>query len=302
MRIGFHVSVGKGLAPAARRAHAIGCECLQIFVRNARGWRARAYPDDEVDEFHRLLVEHGLAPVVVHSSYLVNLASPHAELLEKSRQTMADDMARAARLGSPMVSVHSGHYMGAGLERGLRTLAASVRWVLDRAPNGVDLLLENAAGQGHQLGSDWEEFARLLDELGGDGRVGICLDTCHAHAAGYRLDSARWVGRALRGFGAALGMERLRLIHLNDSRGPAGGKVDRHEHIGRGTIGDRGLRALLRRRDLQGICAILETPVDRANDDARNIRHVRRLIGKGAKRGKPAARRRAQVPHASGGN
>jgi deoxyribonuclease-4 len=282
MRLGFHVSVARGLAFAARHAHEIGCECLQVFVRNARGWRARAYREREVTHFLELLTQRDLRPLIVHSCYLVNLASPAPALLEKSRRAVTDDLQRAARLGGRAVSVHTGNHMGAGLEVGLRILAESIRLLLGTAPPGVDLLLENSAGAGRQLGGAWDHYARVLDLLGGEPRLGITFDTCHAHAAGHRLDHPRAIARTLRDFDRALGLERMRLIHLNDSRGPAGSHLDRHQHIGRGTIGDRGFRGFLRRRELQHLCAILETPMERPHDDARNIAHTRKLISGGS--------------------
>jgi deoxyribonuclease-4 len=217
-------------------------------------------------------------------------------------------MVRAARLGGRFVSSHFGHYRpgSAGFSlplsppaAPLRTLAASIRSLLADAPPGVQLLLENSAGcragsPNPAFGADWSDFAQLFDLLDGDERVGVCFDTCHAHAAGHRVDSARWVGRTLRDFDRVIGLSRLRLIHLNDSRGAAGSHIDRHQHIGRGTIGDEGFRALLRRRDLRvpkasacGVqaeayttrdrCAILETPIDRPGDDRRNLRQARML-------------------------
>jgi deoxyribonuclease-4 len=249
-----------------------------VFVRNARGWRGRAYPEQEVEEFRGLLAKYDLHPLAVHSCYLVNLASPRRELLARSRRAVIDDMKRAAVLGARVVNAHTGYDMGAGLESGLRTLAESVRLILEKAPPGVDLLLENAAGGSRRLGGEWAHFARLLDELDEEPRLGFCFDTCHAHAAGYRLDGPRWVGAALREFDRVLGLDRLRLIHLNDSKGPPGGLLDRHQHLGKGTIGDAGLRAFLRRRELRDRCAILETPIDRPTDDARNLRYARRLM------------------------
>jgi len=275
MRLGFHVSVGKGLPWAARHAREIGCECLQVFVRNARGWRGRTYVPDEVARFGELLAEYGIGPLIVHSCYLVSLASPGPALLERSRQAVADDMRRAAALGSRTVALHTGHAAAAG---GVRVLAESIRKILMEAPPGVELLLENAASA-DRLGGRWEHFAQLLNELDGEPRVGVCFDTCHGHAAGYRLDRPHQVGRTLREFDRALGLDRLRLIHLNDSRGPAGSGLDRHEHIGEGTIGEAGFRAFLRRRQLQDRCAILETPIRRPSDDARNLRRARRLMG-----------------------
>lgn len=278
VRLGFHVPVSKGLVWAARHARRIRCECLQIFVRNARGWRGRTYPDEEVAGFRAALARDDLRPLVVHSCYLVNLASPRRELLAHSRRAVADDLLRAAALGARFVTAHTGYDMGAGREAGLRTLAESVRLLLSKAPAGVDLLLENAAGGEGHLGGRWEDFARLLDLLDGEPRLGFCFDTCHAHAAGYRLDGPRRAGEALREFDRVLGLDRLRLIHLNDSKGSPGGRLDRHEHLGKGTIGEAGLRAFLRRRELRDRCAILETPIVRPTDDARNLRYARELL------------------------
>jgi deoxyribonuclease-4 len=279
VRIGFHVSVSAGLLWTARHARSIDCKCLQVFVRNARGWRARELTDSEVGGFRELLGRYRIAPLVVHSCYLVNLASPDPDLRERSRKAVADDMRRAQLLGAACVVVHPGHHMGAGLPWGLRTLVASLRCLLDGGPPDIHLLLENTAGRRTELGGTWEQFGRVLDELD-DPRCGLCFDTCHAHAAGYRLDSARWVGRTLQAFRSAVGLAPLRLIHLNDCRGPAGARQDLHEHIGEGTIGERGFRALLRRREVQGTCAILETPLRRPQDDRRNMRRVRRLMAR----------------------
>jgi deoxyribonuclease-4 len=279
MRLGVHVPVAAGLVKAARNACSLGCECIQVFARNARGWRGRTYRQAEIDEFRAILEKARISPVVVHSCYLVNLASPDRALLERSVLSVADDMVRAAALGSSTVSCHFGHHSGAGPAAGLRTLARSVRLLLSVAPDGMQLVLENTAGRGSDMGSNWEDFARLFDLLDGDERVGACFDTCHAHAAGHRLDSARWVGRTLREFDRALGLSRLRLIHLNDSLGEAGSHIDHHAHIGRGTIGDAGFRAFLRRRELRDRCAVLETPIDRPGDDRRNLKRAKMLRG-----------------------
>jgi len=278
VRVGIHVPVSGGLAKAGTHARSLGCECLQIFARNSRGWRSRAYTELEIDAFRSTLAARDIAPLVVHSCYLVNLASPDRSLRERSLRSVADDMKRAALLGGGSVVFHFGHHMEAGRPRGLRRVAASLRSLLTGAPDGVDLLLENSAGRGSEMGGRWSDFADILDLLDGDDRVGVCFDTCHAHAAGYRLDGPRHVGRALREFDAIIGLARLRLLHLNDCRAPAGSHVDHHEHIGRGTIGDAGFRSLLRRRELRHHPAILETPVDRPGDDRRNLRRVRKLL------------------------
>jgi len=279
VRLGVHVPVAGGLGKAARRARSLGCECIQVFARNARGWRGRSYRGGEVAEFRGILGRAGIAPVVVHSCYLANLASPDRALRERSLRSVADDMLRAVALGGATVVTHFGHHTGAGTEAGLTTLAQSIRSLLAGAPDSVQLLLENTAGRGSEMGSTWEEFVRLLQLLHGEKRVGVCFDTCHAHAAGHRLDRARWVGRTLREFHGALGISRLRLIHLNDSLGEAGSRVDHHQHIGQGTIGDAGFRALLRRREIGDRCAILETPMKRRGDDRRNLQRAKMLRG-----------------------
>ncbi|UCC68644.1 MAG: deoxyribonuclease IV, partial [Armatimonadota bacterium] len=238
MRLGVHVPVAGGLVRAARRARSLRCECLQIFTRNPRGWRARSLSHEEVARFRELLNRHDIRPLVIHASYLVNLASPDRALWRRSLRAVAEDMERGALLGARFVVLHPGHHMRAGAAAGLRRLGRAARSLLAGAPDGMELLLENTAGRGTELGSDWGDFARLLDLLGDDERLGICFDTCHAHAAGYRLDSARCVARTIEEFKRALGPARLRLIHLNDCRGEAGAHRDLHEHIGRGTIGD----------------------------------------------------------------
>lgn len=278
MRLGYHLSVAGGLVRAARRARDIGAECLQIFPRNARGWSSRVYPDREVAAFREERARHGLYPLVIHSNYLVNLASPDRKLLAVSRKVVADDLVRAGRLGATFVVTHPGHPVGEDVETGLARLAESVRLLLPSVPSGVRFLLENTAGGDAHLGGRWEHFAQVIEGVGGDARLAVCFDTCHAHAAGYRLDSPRHVGLTLRGFADVLGLDRLALIHLNDCRCEWGGHRDRHEHIGKGSIGDAGFRALLRRRDLRDRAAILETPIRKKEDDARNLAHVRELM------------------------
>jgi deoxyribonuclease-4 len=246
-------------------------------VRNARGWRGRAYTEAEVEGFRSIVAARDISPVVIHSCYLVNLASPDEALRDRSLRSVADDMLRAAVLGGRFVVFHFGHHMGAGLKRGLKSVASAVRSLLSHGPSEVQLLLENSAGRGTELGADWGDFAALLDLLDGEERAGICFDTCHAHAAGWRLDGPRRVGRALRAVDASVGLSRVRLVHLNDCRAPAGSHIDHHEHIGKGAIGYGGFRSLLRRRELRDRCAILETPIERPGDDRRNLRRIKRL-------------------------
>ncbi len=279
MRLGYHVPVAGGLVHAARQAHEIGCQCLQLFPRNARGWRGRAYSEAEVEAFRRERERFDLGPLVLHSNYLCNLAASKQALLARSREVVADDLQRAHRLGAQFLVTHPGHPVGESVEIGLERLGESVRLLLRDLPEGVRFLLENTAGGEGQLGGRWEHFARVFAEVDHDPRVGVCFDTCHAHAAGYSLDSPRRVSAVLREFDRIVGLDRISVIHLNDCQGESGGHRDRHEHIGKGTIGDAGFRALLRRRELQDRCVILETPIREKEDDARNLARVRELVG-----------------------
>jgi len=227
---------------AARRARSLGCECMQVFGRNARGWRGRIYSQDEIAELRRILGKADISPVVVHSCYLVNLASPGRALRQRSLRSVADDMVRAVALGGTTVVTHFGHHTGAGTDAGLRTLAQSIRSLLVGVPDGVQLLLENTAGRGSEMGTDWDEFARLLDLLHGDERVGVCFDTCHAYAAGYDVRTPKGYEKTMRQLDDVLGFAQLKAVHLNDSKGKLGSRLDRHEGIGKGYIGFDGFR------------------------------------------------------------
>lgn len=286
MRLGVHVPVGQGLVKAAAHARAIGCEAIQLFARNARGWRGRAYSAEELAAFRCALgpvatrgnrTRIPLTPLVVHSCYLVNLASPGQALREQSRRAVADDIARCAIMGGQFVVFHFGHHMGAGTNAGIKTVASGVRQLLQDMPPDIQLLAENSAARGTEMGGEWQEFAHFLDLLDGDERVGVCFDTCHAHAAGYRLDTPQHAGRTLRAVNEAIGLARVRLLHLNDCQAEAGSHVDHHEHIGKGRIGEAGFRSLLRRRELRHCAGILETPVDRPGDDRRNLKKAKAL-------------------------
>ena len=195
MRIGYHISVAGGLVRAAQRAGDIGCECFQIFPRNARGWKSRVYPEAELAAFREARERLDLHPLVLHSNYLVNLAASDEALLARSRDVVADDLRRVGLLGAEFVVTHPGHAVGESVEVGLERLIESVRRLLPAVPSGVRFLLENMAGGDRQLGGRWEHFAFLLDRVDQDPRLAVCFDTCHAHAAGYRLDSPRWWGR-----------------------------------------------------------------------------------------------------------
>jgi deoxyribonuclease-4 len=277
VRFGVQIHVGRGLLRAAEEARRKGLECVQIFARNPRGWRA-AQADTETDAaFRRQLVEHGIQPLFLHTAYLVNLASPDRALLQRSRAAVAADLKRAAALGAHSVIVHSGAHVGSGHVAGIARLAASVNALL-RARTGPLLLLENTAGAGSELAGDFADFAAILDRVRRPERLAICFDTCHAHVAGHNLSTARGVKRTIDELDRVVGLSRVALIHANDARGPAGSRWDAHTHIGKGTIGLAGFRALVNDHRLGRLPVILETPLKRPEDDERNLAAIRSLV------------------------
>lgn len=277
-RIGIHVSIAGGVEKAPDRAAALGCTAFQIFTRNPRGWAYEDLTDEACETFRRRVADLGLWPPVAHMPYLPNLASPDEEIHERSVETLLEEVRRCARLGIPYLVTHLGSHMGAGIERGRDRIRAALEAALG-VETDVEILLENTAGTRNSCGTEWEELAALIDALGGPARLGVCLDTAHALAAGYEIDDARGVDEAVKAIDRTIGLDRVRCLHLNDSKVACSGRADRHEHLGRGHVGEAGLRAVLRHPRLAAIPALLETPIDRPGDDARNVAEAWRLAG-----------------------
>lgn len=259
MRFGAHMSIAGGVDRAVDRAAEAGCDALQLFTKNARQWAARPLTEEEVTAFRRKREELGIGPAVAHAAYLINLASGEQELWERCWRACAEELERSARLGLDGLIVHPGAHGGDGEEAGLRRVARGVERILAAVPGGPPLLLEVTAGQGTALGGRLEHLAWLLERLGDHG-VGVCLDTCHLHAAGYALDSPEACRETLDAVEGIIGLGRVRVLHCNDSQGAAGSNLDRHTHIGVGTIGGKGFATLLTDPRVAHLPAILETP------------------------------------------
>jgi deoxyribonuclease IV len=264
--VGAHVSVAGGLTRALPRAHAVDAEVLQVFVANPRAWAAPLVDPDGDASFARAC---GL-PVFVHTPYLINFGSPSPETLARSTEALAFSLLRGAAIGARGVVVHAGSaVLGHRRQDALAQVRQSVLRVLDALPSAPRLLIEPTAGGGGALASDAPSLAEYLDVLGRDERIGVCLDTCHMHAAGHDLSTPRSFARALRAFGAAAGRSGIGLIHVNDSRDPAGSKRDRHESIGRGTIGREAFAALFSTPATRRVPMVVETAdADHATDIA----------------------------------
>jgi deoxyribonuclease IV len=290
-RLGAHLSIAGGLPRAVERAVATRCEALQIFTKSTGQWRARLLPDDEIVLFRRRVAETGIQPVVAHNSYLINIAAASVALREQSLRALMDEYDRAAALGLHGLVMHPGSYTTGSAEEGLRLIAAGLKALFRaRRTPGPLILLEHTAGQGTNLGHRFEHIASILDRLDGSPRIGVCLDTCHLLTAGYDIRTDDGYHRAFGEFDRLIGLERIKVFHLNDSKKPCGSRVDRHEHIGKGCLGLEPFRRLVNDQRFKDLPMLLETPkLDtpasrRTGDvdpwDARNLRTLRRLLAK----------------------
>lgn len=261
--IGAHLSTSKGLAAMLRTGLALGANCAQMFTSSPQQWRGKTYTEKDIEAFAAARAEVDLWPVVSHESYLINLASSDAELLAKSRTAFRAELERCGQLGLPAVVIHWGSYKGYTLEEGLCTLAASLNEAIAIGDDlGVQILLETTAGQGSYLGGDFAHFPRLLDMVPQQQRLGVCLDTCHVFVAGYDLrDDAAWEA-IWTDFDRTIGLDRLQIIHVNDTQRALGSHGDRHANLGEGVLGVETFRRLMTDPRLARVPKIIETPGD----------------------------------------
>ncbi len=276
--VGVHVSIAGSLALSVDRAQQAGCDVFQIFSRNPRGWTFKPLADEDRDQFRKKIAATGLMPVD-HMPYLPNLATPKEDLYRKSVDTLQAELDRCGALGIPFLVTHLGHHLGDGIAGGRKRVIAGIRTALEATGSPAVLLFENTAGEKNSVGSSFEHIRAILDELPFPGRIGVCFDTCHAFAAGYEIRTDEGIGETLDRFDAEIGLSRLRLVHLNDSKGDRGSALDRHEHIGMGFIGEDGFRHILHNRVFRTLPLVCETPDDDRRDDKGNIAKVRELAG-----------------------
>ena len=260
-RLGSHISIAGGVDRAVLTAREVGCQALQIFVKSSNQWRAAPFRDGEVERFRAHLAETGIGPVVAHDSYLINLCSPEDSLWEKSIGAFQAELDRCEVLGVPYLVTHPGSHTGAGEDAGLSRLIQAIDRVhAGRPQHQVQILLETTAGQGTGLGHRFEQLGKVLRQVAAPQRVGVCLDTCHVFAAGYDLRTPDTYRETMERFAEAVGLEKLKAIHVNDSKRELGSRVDRHEQIGQGQIGVEGFRMLVNDRNLSSVPMLLETP------------------------------------------
>lgn len=234
---------------------------MQLFTASPRQWRTRPLSEEEISAFAEARQETGIDTVISHDSYLINLAAPNEEVLQRSREAFLDELRRAEALNIPWVVTHMGSYLDSSEEAGLAVLGESVRLLLQQTEGmRAGIALETTAGQGTNLGYRFEHLARIIDMAGGSERVGVCFDTCHVFVAGYDIRTPEALSTTLDEFDRIIGLERLRIIHANDAKKPLGSRVDRHEHIGEGELGLETFRILLHEPRVAHVPVILETP------------------------------------------
>ena len=277
MKLGCHVSIAGSVDKAIDRAVDLGCNVFQVFTRSPRMWKYREFKEDEVKAFKHKRLETGIDPVFSHMPYLPNLSSSRDEMYDKSVATLGIEVDRCIQLGIPYIVTHLGSHLGFGLEAGLKQIIGAIDRATEGKPQHPVILLENTSGKTNEVGSTFGEINRIIEGVDTD-RIGVCFDTCHAFARGYDLTSKRGVRETVRLIDDSFGFDRIGLVHMNDSRGELGSRLDRHNHIGLGYIGENGFRAILG-SEFVDKPMVLETPVNEIRADVDNLRAVRELAG-----------------------
>jgi len=276
LKIGFHVSIVGRIDEAVDRAVELGCNTFQVFTRNPRSWKAENLKSEEVKAFIDKVEKFDMQPVFAHMPYLANLASPRQNIYEKSVETLKMELERCRVLRIPYLVTHLGSHLGAGKNEGFKRIIQAIDEAYSSLGEGVMLLLENTAGTRNSMGGSFEDIKHIIENLRSPELVGVCFDTAHGYAAGYDLRTPKAVQETIRRFDETIGFERLRLVHLNDSRGGLGSHIDRHEHIGLGKIGEEGFKAILK-SSLSQLPLIMETPIDDRRSDIENLLKVLEL-------------------------
>lgn len=279
-RIGIHTSSAGGVQNAAERAYRLGCNTFQIFSSSPRQWAPYELGEGQCAEMNRLRARYDLKPLVIHTNYLVNLASSNELFLQRSMQAFRGEVERALSLCAEYLVLHPGSFRGSDREQGLLRTAAAIAAStqgFDLVRGGLTILIENTAGAEFSLGGSFEQVAEVLERLRGVVPVAACIDTCHTHVAGYDIVSEEGLYATLQQLEATIGLNHVKVWHCNDAKAARGSKLDRHQHIGKGTIGKETFRILLNDLRLAHAAFIAETPIDLPGDDRRNVEILKKL-------------------------
>jgi deoxyribonuclease-4 len=281
IRIGVHLGTAGGASNAVEKAREIGANTFQIFSSSPRMWRAPKVDPKQAERMRELRAKLDVGPLVIHTSYLVNVCSQSDEVREKSIEAFRGEIERALMLGAEYLVLHPGSWKGLTREEGLKLAASSITRAIDGLPwqgTGFHILIENTAGAEFSLGGSFEQVAELVIRLRATAPVGVCLDTCHTHVAGYDMVSADGYEDTMAKVAATVGFDAVRVWHCNDAKAARGSKLDRHEHIGQGTMGVEPFRRLLNDARFAHVAFIAETPVDEPGDEERNVRVLKSLV------------------------
>jgi deoxyribonuclease-4 len=280
-RIGVHLGTAGGASNAVERAREIGANTFQIFSSSPRMWRAPKVDPKQAERMKALRAALDVGPLVIHTSYLVNVCSQSNEVREKSVVAFRGEIERALTFGAEYLVLHPGSWKGLTRDEGLRLAADSIQRAIDGLPwqgTPFRILIENTAGSEFSLGGSFEQVAELVERLKPVALMGVCLDTCHTYVAGYDLVSAEGYEETMKQAGATVGFDAVRVWHMNDAKAERGSKLDRHEHIGQGTMGVEPFRRLLNDKRFAHAAFIAETPVDEPGDEERNVRVLKGLV------------------------
>lgn len=281
LELGSHVSASGGVDKAVDRATNLHMTAFQVFTKNANQWNAKPLDPIVIERFRQGVLDHpSITNVVAHDSYLINLASPDDDAWKKSIGALQIELERCDQLGIPFLVSHPGAHMGTGVDAGTARVAEAINIIHDRMPDGAcSLTIETTAGQGTTLGRTFEEIAQIISGVEDPSRVSVCLDTCHVFAAGYDIRTPETYAATMESFDDVIGLDRLQVLHLNDSAKEFGSFRDRHAHIGEGMIGTDAFRFLLQDERLDGRPGILETPKDDdVTEDSMNLATLRGLV------------------------
>jgi deoxyribonuclease-4 len=282
MLFGAHESIAGGVHKSIERGKLATCDTIQIFNKSNNQWRAAKLQPDDIDRYFQLQEETGVAVATSHTSYLINIGSPDKVLNEKSYRSLKEEMERCNLLKIPNLVMHPGSHVGSGEQAGLNLISSNInRLFSELKDNTCCLLLEATAGQGTNLGYSFEQLAYMIDRVEDNEHMGVCLDTCHIFAAGYPIIAVKDYRKTIKQFDETVGLKKLRIIHINDSKREFGSKVDRHQHIGQGYIGLEGFRNFVNDRRLDAVPMILETPKgEDLKEDIENLKILRGLVKK----------------------
>ncbi|MBI2429604.1 MAG: deoxyribonuclease IV [Ignavibacteriales bacterium] len=278
--LGAHMSIAGGVHTAVDRATSIGCTALQVFTKNNNQWSGKPFSESDIAQYKEKITAAGIAPVVSHDSYLINLCGTNPDVLKKSRAAFIDELERCEQLGIPLLNFHPGSHLGAGDDEGIKLICESLNLAHDITKNyKVKSVLEATAGQGTNVGYKFEHLRAIIDGVEDPERMAVCIDTCHVFAAGYDIATEKGYEETFKQFDEIVGLDRLVAFHINDSKKGLGSHVDRHEHIGKGAIGLTGFRLLMNDERFTHIPKILETPKSEdLHEDVENMRVLKSLI------------------------